>query len=82
MDKDNSQSIERDEIAAYAEESDDFAQKRELDVVMESLDTDGDGVIGLLDFILFAARLKEHAQHERHASLLNELQTTVRRNRT
>jgi hypothetical protein len=44
LDKDDSQSIEREELAAYAEESDDFAQQRELDVVMEALDSDGDGV--------------------------------------
>lgn len=73
LDKDDSQSIEREELAAYAEESDDFAQQRELDLLMDALDSDGDGVIGLLDFILFAARLKEQAQHERFSSLLSEL---------
>ena len=30
-------------------------------------------VIGLLDFILFAARLKEQAQHDQFSSLLSEL---------
>jgi len=42
----------------YAEETGDFAQQRELRSVMEALDSDGDGCIGLLDFVLFAARRK------------------------
>ena len=44
---------------SYAEETGDYAQKRELTIIMEALDGDGDGLIGLLDFVLFAARMKD-----------------------
>lgn len=46
----------------YAEETGDYAQQRELQSVIEALDSDGDGCIGLLDFVLFAARRKVNKQ--------------------
>jgi len=58
MDQDGDEHIERSELSAYAEESGDFAQRRELSSIIEALDSDGDGRIGLLDFVLFAARRK------------------------
>jgi hypothetical protein len=51
-----------DLLRRYAEETGDFAQQRELRSVMDALDSDGDGCIGLLDFVLFAARRKASAQ--------------------
>jgi Ca2+-binding EF-hand superfamily protein len=45
-------------LCRYAEETGDYAQQRELQSVIEALDSDGDGCIGLLDFVLFAARRK------------------------
>jgi hypothetical protein len=48
-------------LRRYAEETGDFAQQRELRSVMDALDSDGDGCIGLLDFVLFAARRKASA---------------------
>jgi len=47
---------------SYAEETGDYAQQRELQSVIEALDSDGDGCIGLLDFVLFAARRKVNKQ--------------------
>ncbi|CAM9422438.1 unnamed protein product [Choristocarpus tenellus] len=51
--------ITRDDIVAYAEEGGDYAQLREVDACMEAVDADGDGKVGLADYINFAARLKE-----------------------
>ena len=56
--KNGDELIETDELASYAEETGDFAQKKELASIVEALDSDGDGKIGLLDFVLFAARRK------------------------
>ncbi|CAN0234114.1 unnamed protein product [Scytosiphon promiscuus] len=50
--------ITRDDIIAYAEEGGDFAQLKEVDSFMEAIDADQDGVLGLSDYINFAARLK------------------------
>ena len=40
---------------------------------MEALDSDGDGCIGLLDFVLFAARRKELSIYSKFAQVINEL---------
>ena len=57
----------------YAEETGDYAQRRELASIMEALDSDGDGCIGLLDFVLFAARRKELSIYSKFAQVINEL---------
>lgn len=50
--------IEYDDLIAYAEETADFVGIRDAGVALDILDIDGDGKIGLLDFIHFAGRLK------------------------
>lgn len=39
--------------------ADDMAGIRDADIALDILDIDGDGKIGLLDFIHFASRLKK-----------------------
>jgi hypothetical protein len=46
------------DIVLYAEEGGDYAQLKEVDACMAATDADGDGAIGLHDYINFAARLK------------------------
>lgn len=75
MDKDGSQAISIDELFAYAEESDDMAQGTEVQSIITALDADGDGAIAPLDFILFAARMKELYQRDCFSSVLAELTT-------
>lgn len=52
----------RDDIVAYAEECGDYAQLKEVDAVMDAVDADCDGQIGLADYISFAHRLKSVAE--------------------
>lgn len=40
---------------------------------MAALDSDGDGKIGLLDFILFAARRKQLSVHHKFLRVIDEL---------
>jgi cobalamin biosynthesis protein CobT len=77
MDQDGDEYIEKEELSAYAEESGDYAQKRELDNIIEALDSDGDGRIGLLDFVLFAARCKELSVHSKFERVISELQNSL-----
>jgi len=59
--------ITRNELSEYAEESDYIVQRKELDQIMNAIDADRDGKIGLLDYIIFAARVKEaHALRFSH----------------
>ena len=51
--------IEYDDLVAYAEETQQTAVIRDAGFALEVMDMDGDGRVGLLDFFLFAARLKE-----------------------
>jgi hypothetical protein len=55
--------LDYDDLVAYAEETGDMMAIRDASMALEILDIDGDGRIGLLDFINFAARLK--AAHQR-----------------
>jgi hypothetical protein len=50
--------IEYEDLVAYAEETGDFMRIRDASLVLDILDIDGDGCIGLLDFIHFASRLQ------------------------
>ena len=50
--------ITYEDLVAFAEETGDLSAIRDAGPALEVLDIDGDGVIGLLDFIHFAARLK------------------------
>eukprot|EP00611_Tribonema_gayanum_P009298 TRINITY_DN19080_c0_g1_i1.p2 TRINITY_DN19080_c0_g1~~TRINITY_DN19080_c0_g1_i1.p2 ORF type:complete len:201 (-),score=89.82 TRINITY_DN19080_c0_g1_i1:55-657(-) len=58
MDYNNNQFIDAAALQGYAGEQNDFAQAREVDACIEAVDVDGDGKIGLMDFLCFAARLK------------------------
>ena len=51
--------IEYEDLVAYAEETGDMSGIRDAAAALEILDKDGDGKIGLLDFIHFARRLKQ-----------------------
>ncbi|CAM9355400.1 unnamed protein product [Chrysoparadoxa australica] len=59
FDRKGKNTITRDDIVAYAEEGGDYAQLKEVDACMEAIDADGDGKVGLVDYITFASRLKE-----------------------
>lgn len=50
--------IEYEDLVAYAEETGDFMRLRDASLALDILDIDGDGSIGLLDFIHFASRLQ------------------------
>jgi len=51
-------------LVAYAEETGDFVGIRDAALAIDILDIDGDGMIGMIDFIHFAARLKKiHLAH-------------------
>lgn len=50
--------IEYEDLVAYAEETGDFLRLRDASLALDILDIDGDGCIGLLDFIHFASRLQ------------------------
>jgi Ca2+-binding EF-hand superfamily protein len=54
--------IEYDDLLAYGEETGDFSRIRDVNLALEILDVDGDGRIGLLDFIHFAARLRNRTE--------------------
>ena len=73
MDRDDSQQISKEELVAYAEETGDYAQTRELTTIMEAIDGDGDGLIGLLDFVLFAARMKDSHSREQFSGVMTEM---------
>ena len=47
-----------EDLVAYAEETGDVSGIREAGEALEIVDIDGDGKIGLLDFIHFASRLQ------------------------
>ena len=47
---------------------DDYAQHQEIDDCMSAIDCDGDGIIDLNDFILFAIRLR-HLHSIQHSNL-------------
>lgn len=51
----------------------DYSQIREAKRALEIVDVDKDGRMGLLDYIHFAARLKELQEANRHATLMQEL---------
>ena len=40
---------------------------------MEALDGDGDGLIGLLDFVLFAARMKDSYSRDQFSGVMSEM---------
>ena len=44
-----------------------------MTTILEALDMDGDGSIGLLDFVLFAARRKELSVYSKFQSVIEEL---------
>jgi len=60
--------ITREDLHAFAEEQDDYAQHQEIDDCMSAIDCDGDGIIDLNDFILFAIRLR-HLHSIQHSNL-------------
>ncbi|CAM9839268.1 unnamed protein product, partial [Choristocarpus tenellus] len=60
MDQRGSEFIDGTALENYADEQDDFAQEREIEACIMAVDIDGDGKIGLMDFISFAARLKNY----------------------
>jgi Ca2+-binding EF-hand superfamily protein len=57
-DRSGSDTIEYEDLVAYAEETGDTAGIRDAGIALNIIDIDGDGKIGLLDFFHFAARLK------------------------
>jgi len=57
-DIDNSGSIDREELAKYAEEVDECVSPRDVDCCLQAIDIDGDGCISLDDWVSFAAQLK------------------------
>merc|ERR1712146_254832 len=62
--------IDMEELVRYAEETGDYALKEEAIDCIKILDIDGDGRIGLWDYINFAARLKELHLSNQHALLM------------
>ena len=71
-------SIRREELLGYAEEDSDVAQEDEIRTVLDALDADGDGCVGMLDFVLFAARMKEHALHVNFHLVMAEVRSRRR----
>lgn len=51
----------------------DYSQISQAKRALEIVDVDNDGRMGLLDYIHFAARLKELHEANRHATLMQEL---------
>lgn len=90
FDRAGSNFIEYEDLVAYAEETGDMTGIRDAANALEILDIDGDGKIGLLDFIHFARRLKkihqsskeisseseEQQQQQLSSNLLVEIETT------
>jgi len=71
FDRSGQNTISHEDLVAFAEETGDLAAIRDAAPALEVLDIDGDGVIGLLDFIAFAARLK--GIHQRAMSQLERV---------
>lgn len=68
FDRSSSNVITYDDLVAYAEETDDTSAIRDASKALEIVDIDGDGKIGLVDFIRFATRLKAYYwQAEQHS---------------
>lgn len=63
-DRSGSDTIEYEDLVAYAEETGDTAGIRDAGIALNIIDIDGDGKIGLLDFFHFAARLKAAQQQK------------------
>eukprot|EP01038_Epipyxis_sp_PR26KG_P004916 gene4916-6879_t len=59
FDRSGSYTIGYEDLVAYAEETGDLMGIRDASAALEILDIDGDGKIGLIDFIHFARRLKK-----------------------
>ena len=59
-----------EDLVAYAEETGDVSGIREAGEALEIVDIDGDGKIGLLDFIHFASRLQVMYQVLIHGTLV------------
>lgn len=51
--------VDMDELVRYAEETGDSASLHQAEECIRLLDVDGDGRIGLFDYVILAARLKE-----------------------
>ena len=69
--------LEASELERYAEEDEEVdgggASRTQAEECVRLLDGDGDGKIGLLDFICFAARLKELHRKEEFSLVLSDL---------
>ena len=63
----------RPAAARYAEETGDYAQEKEAAACLAALDADGDGAVGLMDWIAFAARLKEWRKNVMFATVMREI---------
>jgi diadenosine tetraphosphatase ApaH/serine/threonine PP2A family protein phosphatase len=58
MDHSGTEYIDASALEMYAGEQNDYAQQKEVQACIEAVDLDGDGRIGIMDFISFAARAK------------------------
>jgi Ca2+-binding EF-hand superfamily protein len=69
--------LEASELERYAEEDEEVggggASRTQAEECVRLLDGDGDGKIGLLDFICFAARLKELHRKKEFSLVLSDL---------
>lgn len=72
--------VEASELLRFAEEeAGEGASKGQAEECIRLLDGDGDGRIGLLDFICFAARLKELHRKEEFSLMMSDLRRSKRR---
>lgn len=61
--------ITYEDLVAYAEETQDLAAIRDAGTALDIVDIDGDGRIGLVDFIRFATRLKNSWNRQQYRPL-------------
>ena len=61
--------ITYEDLVAYAEETQDLAAIRDAGIALDIVDIDGDGRIGLVDFIRFATRLKNSWNKQQYRPL-------------
>jgi Ca2+-binding EF-hand superfamily protein len=75
--------VEASELLRYAEEeAGEGASRGQAEECVRLLDGDGDGRIGLLDFICFAARLKELHRKEEFSLVMSDLRRSSKKGRT